>query len=151
MAVKGSRAWVLAGIALAAALGAIAISRTHVLHRAQPSVASSESAAAPEQQLPLTPEAERASARATLQRCLTQAERTARTSWDAMCAVLSQKNAVDFAGCKRQGRDEASCRALYESVPVKDCLLPHAAADSVAQAAQAAKRDCYDQFQNAGR
>jgi hypothetical protein len=143
------------GIALAAALAAIAISYAVVVHReertARQGAATSESAATAPPQLPATPEAARADARVTLQRCVTQAERTARTSWDGMCAVLAQKNAVDFAGCRQQGRDETACRALYENVPAKDCLLPHAAADSVAQAAQAAKRECYEQFQNTVR
>jgi hypothetical protein len=145
---------VRAGIGLAAALAAIAIAYSLLVHRQEltrHSTAHSETVATPEQQLPATPEAERAAARTTLQRCLTQAERTARTSWDGMCVVLAQKNAVDFAGCRQQGHDEAACRALYANVPAKDCLLPHAAADSVAQAAQAAKRDCYDQFQTTVR
>src|SRR6185437_2306988 len=88
-------------------------------------------------------------ARATLQHCLTQAQAAARTSWNGMCATLAQRNQSQFSDCRQQGRSDADCRLQYPSTPAQDCLLPHATADSVATAAQAAKTDCYDQFQSA--
>ena len=46
-----------------------------------------------------------------------------------------------------QGRTAADCQSAYAETPVRDCLLPHQTASSVAQAQQSAKSDCYQQFQ----
>jgi hypothetical protein len=103
---------------------------------------------------PYGPEAEvnasgtaRFKARAELQQCLKQAELAAKTGWDGMCARLAQRNAEQRDGCRQQGRTAADCLSSYADTPVKDCLLPHETASSIAQAQQSANSDCYQQFQ----
>jgi len=91
--------------------------------------------------------AARLKARAELQQCLQKAERAAKTGWDGMCATLAQHNAEQRDGCRQQGRAAADCLSSYADIPVRDCLLPHATASSIAQAQQSAKSDCYQQFQ----
>ena len=91
--------------------------------------------------------AARLRARATLQECLRKAESAAKLSWDGMCASLEQRQAEQRDHCREQGRTAAACSASYPETPVKDCLLPHETAVSVAQAQQSAKSDCYQQFQ----
>jgi hypothetical protein len=86
-------------------------------------------------------------ARAALQECLQQAALAAKTSWDGMCAALAQRNGEQRDHCRDQGRAVSECQAAYADTPLKDCLLPHATASSVAQAEQSAKSDCYQQFQ----
>lgn len=92
--------------------------------------------------------AARLRARAALQKCLQKAESAAKTSWDGMCASLAQRNSEQRDNCRQQGRTAADCRSAYAETPVKDCLLPHETASSVAQAQQSAKSDCYQQFQS---
>jgi hypothetical protein len=86
-------------------------------------------------------------ARAALQECLQQAESAAKTSWDGMCTALAQRNSEQRDNCRQQGRTAADCQSAYAETPVRDCLLPHQTASSVAQAQQSAKSDCYQQFQ----
>jgi hypothetical protein len=91
--------------------------------------------------------AARLRARATLQECLKKAESAAKVSWDGMCASLAQRQAEQRDNCRQQGRTAAECSSSYAETPVKDCLLPHQTAVSIAQAQQSGKSDCYQQFQ----
>lgn len=92
--------------------------------------------------------AARLRARAALQECLQKAELAAKTSWDGMCVALAQRTSEQRDNCRQQGRTAADCRSAYAETPVKDCLLPHETASSIAQAQQSAKSDCYQQFQS---
>lgn len=86
-------------------------------------------------------------ARSALQACLKKAELAAKTSWDGMCASLAQQTADRREGCRQAGRTALDCRTLYAETPLRDCLLPHETASSIAQARQSANSDCYLQFQ----
>jgi hypothetical protein len=91
--------------------------------------------------------AARLRARAILQECLKKAEAAAKVSWDGMCSSLAQRQAEQRDNCRQHGRTAAECNSSYAETPVKDCLLPHETAVSIAQAQQSAKSDCYQQFQ----
>lgn len=101
--------------------------------------------AAPE---PYDRDTARLRAQTALQECLKKAESEAKASWDGMCVTLAQRTTEQRDDCRQQGRTAADCRSAYTETPVKDCLLPHATASSIAQAQQSAKSDCYQQFQS---
>jgi hypothetical protein len=100
-------------------------------------------------QVPETREAARANAQSALKACLAQAQVAYSSSWNNMCVALAQSNAAELVTCREQGRGDSYCRALYEDTSAKDCALPHATANSIAGAEQAAKHDCYEQYQSA--
>jgi hypothetical protein len=94
-----------------------------------------------------SPDAVRANARVTLRQCLKQATAASQAKWNAMCAYVADRNATEYLNCRQQGRGETDCRSAYATTPTTDCLLPHAMASSIYEAAQSAKQACYRQFQ----
>jgi hypothetical protein len=83
-----------------------------------------------------------------LQECLQTAESTAKTSWDGMCATLAQRTSEQRDNCRQSGRTADDCRSAFPETALKECLLPHETASSIAQAQQSAKNDCYQQYQS---
>ena len=162
MATKHAR--IAKSLVAAAFLAAIVSATLHYRHGSTPSQSSgglsSTGASSPNRLAPVpspvpkgpVPEpgdstAVRLRARASLQECIKKAALAAKVSWDGMCASLAQRLADQRDNCRQQGRTAAECNSSYPETPMKDCLLPHATAVSIAQAQQSAKSDCYQQFQ----
>lgn len=90
----------------------------------------------------------RADKRANYNVCLSLAQATYNSRWEASCRERHSATLDSFNQCVAADYGAAFCKANYKIEPEKECSLPNALADDYDVALREAKRLCLDEFNN---